>query len=145
MKKEKQKLRNLLKDKSGATYIEMAVGIIIFTLTAAFLVEFIPVLILKNQLNTYATNVSRILSVEGQYNEEVREKIEEYRNVSEIGDVHLSLDGTVFISGTDKIQLNDRIVVTVNAEYDLGFFTFGSFKIPLTNEAVARSEVYWKD
>ncbi len=139
------KINRKLRDKSGATYIEMAFGLLVFVLAIAFIVRFVPVLVLKNQLNTYANNVSRILSVEGENSLAVKEKIEEYKSVSEIGDVDLSLEGTVFISGTDKIQLNDMIVVTVTTEYDIGFFNFGSFKIPLKNKAIARSEVYWKN
>lgn len=134
-----------LREKSGAAYIEMAFGLLVFVLTLAFIVQFIPVLILKNQLNTYANNVSRILSVEGENSAAVKEKIADYKSVSEIGVVNLSLEGTVFIPGTEKIQLNDLIVVTVTTEYDIGFFNLGSFKVPLKNKAMARSEVYWKN
>ncbi|MGB8455777.1 MAG: DUF4320 family protein [Anaerocolumna sp.] len=135
------KIKRKLREKSGATFIEMAIGLFIFVLTLAFIVQFVPVLILKNQLNTYANNVSRILSVEGENSVAVKEKIEEYKSVSEIGDVDLSLDGTIFISGTDKIQLNDMIIVTVTTEYDIGFFNLGSFKVPLKNKAQASNLV----
>lgn len=141
MNKVKQKLC----DKDGATVIEIGVGFLIGCLIIALILQVVPIFLMKNQLNTYATNVSRILSVEGIYNDEVKSIIEDYRVTSEIGNVTLSLEDTEFISDTNKIQLNDPIVVTVLKEYELGFFTFGSFKIPLKNKAIARSEVYWKE
>jgi len=139
-----QKLKCIVKDKSGSSYLEMVIGVLVFSLALAFIIKAVPVLILKNQLNTFAGNISRIISVEGIYNSTVQDKIEEYRIATEIGEVTVSLDGTNFISGTEKIQLNDLIVVTVTTEYDMGFSNFGSFPITLSNTAKARSEAYWK-
>lgn len=132
------------KDRSGAAYIEMVIGVLVFSLAIAFIVKVVPALILKNQLNQFTNSVSRILSVEGSYNNAVEEIVEELRQKSEIGTVVISLNGTNFISGTQKIQLNDIISVTVTTQYDIGFFTFGSFPIQLKSKAQTRSEVYWK-
>ncbi|WOO35776.1 DUF4320 family protein [Anaerocolumna sp. AGMB13020] len=145
MTRKKNKISKILKDKSGAaTYLEMVVTILIVAIVVVFIVKVVPVLVLKNQLNTFATSVSRIISVEGRYDNTVREAIEELRQKSEVGNVTITLDGSDFISGGEKIQLNDIIQVNVTTQYDLGFFTFGSFPITLKNTAQSRSEVYWK-
>lgn len=141
---EKCKLKKFIKDKSGSAYIEMVIGILVFTLAVAFIVKFVPVLILKNQLNSFTTSVSRIISVEGSYDSTVEGIVEELRQKSEIGAVTISTSGTSFISGTKKIQLNGTINITVTTQYDIGFFTFGSFPITVNSKAQARSEVYWK-
>lgn len=141
---EKSKFKKIMKDKAGSTYIEMVIGILVFTLAVAFVVKFVPVMILKNQLNSFTTSVSRIISVEGSYDSTVEEIVEELRQTSEIGAVTISTSGTSFISGTKKIQLNGTIIISVTTKYDIGFFTFGSFPITVNSKAQARSEVYWK-
>ena len=144
VEKENSRWKLIWKDKAGGTYLEVAIGILVIVLLISFVLKFLPVLILKNQLNTFATNVSRMLSIEGQYDSSVASKIEEYRKKSEVGEVVISFDGTEFLSGGKKVQLNDLIVVTVTTQYDIGFAGLGSFPIPLKNIANARSEVYWK-
>ncbi len=141
---KKNKLIRVLKDRSGATYIEMVIGILIFVLAIVFAIKFLPVLILKNQLNTFATQVSKIVSVEGCYDSNVQEMIEELRVKSEIGNVTIAMDGTDFISGTKKIQLDNEIDIKVTTQYDIGIFTFGSFPITVKSVAQARSDAYWK-
>lgn len=144
VEKRKGRWKLIWRDRKGATYLEVAIGILVIVMLISFVLKFLPVLILKNQLNTFATNVSRMLSVEGQYDSAVESKIEEYRKKSEVGEVVISFAGTEFMSGGKKVQLNDLIVVTVTTQYDIGFAGLGSFPITLKNTANARSEVYWK-
>lgn len=139
-----KQIKRKLKDRSGSTYIDLVIGFFIACICIAIIIQVIPALVLKNQLNTYATDISRIISVEGCYDNSVKEIIERYKTVNDIHDINISLEGTEYMTGTEKIQLNDPITVTVSKDYDLGFFNFGSFKITLTNKAIARSEVYWK-
>ena len=141
----KKSIKNVLCNNRGEAYIDVVIMVMISCLVLACIVQVIPGIVYKFQLGSFATNVSRIISVEGCYTQEVRNTIEEYRESGKLGDVLITLDGTEFISGTDRIQLNDQIVVHVTADYDLGFFSFGSFKVTFYNKALARSEVYWKD
>ncbi|BCN29535.1 DUF4320 family protein [Anaeromicropila herbilytica] len=141
----KNKISKLLKEKNGSTYIDIVVGFLIGCIVIALIIQVVPALVKKNQLNTFATNVSRIISVEGIYNDDVKRKIEEYRKSSEVGNVTVSLDGTEFIENTNKIQLSDPIEVTVTSDYDIALFSFGGFTIPIKNKAETRSEVYWKE
>lgn len=141
----KKSIKDVLRNNRGGAYIDVVIMIMVSSMVLACIVQFIPGIVYKYQLGSFATNISRIISVEGCYTQEVKNTIEEYRESGKLGDVLITLDGTQFISGTDRIQLNDQIVVHVTADYDLGFFDFGSFKVTFHNKALARSEVYWKD
>jgi hypothetical protein len=138
-------IKHVLRDRRGGAYIDVVIGVMISCLVLACIIQVVPGVIYKFQLGSFATGISRIISVEGCYTNDVNNTIEQYRQSSELGDVIISLDGTEFISGTDRIQLNSQIVVNVTSDYDLGFFNFGSFKVTFQNKALARSEVYWKD
>lgn len=134
----------IIKNKDGTSYIDTIILIFVIAMILALFIKVIPVFILKSNLNTFATNISKIISVEGRYDTEVKNKIKEYQNANHLDDVVINMDETVFINGTDKIQLNDKIVVKVQLKYDLGFFQFGKFEVTLNNKAIERSDVYWK-
>lgn len=134
----------IIKNKDGTSYIDTIILIFVIAMILALFIKVIPVFILKSNLNTFATNISKIISVEGRYDTEVKNKIKEYQNANHMDDVVINMDETVFINGTDKIQLNDKIVVKVQLKYDLGFFQFCKFEVTLNNKAIERSDVYWK-
>jgi hypothetical protein len=138
-------VKRLLCDKKGGSYIDIIIGCMVAVLFLALVSQVMPVIIYKNQLGSFATNVSRIVSVEGCYSQDVINEIQEYKERIGIGEVNISLEGTQFISGTQKIQLNGIIEVTLSSNYELGIGNFGSFPVTLTNKAQARSEIYWKD
>lgn len=140
MKKLKEKLR----EKDGAAMIESIAGFFIAILAVALILNFITALMYRSRLGTFADNVSKIVSVEGKYDSSVEAKIEEYKEESSLGAVTVSLDGTEFMTGSKKIQLNDQVKVTVKGQIDISFFTFKNLKIDLQNKALSRSEVYWK-
>jgi hypothetical protein len=140
-------MKNIVKklgERKGSSYIDVIIGFFVAVMVIAMIMQFIPVIILKTELNNLASAASRIISIEGQYNTEVQNKIEAYRISHDMEEVTIALTDTEFIPSTDKIQLNDLIVVNIQASCDLGFFTFGSFPVTLHNKAEARSEVYWK-
>lgn len=134
----------VIKNKNGTSYINTIILVFVIAMVLALFIKVIPVFILKNNLNTFATNISRIVSVEGRYDTEVKNIIKEYQIANHMDDVVIDMDESSFLSGTDKIQLNDIVVVKVKIKYDLGFFQFGKFEVALNNKAIARSEVYWK-
>lgn len=138
-------IRRLLRDKGGGSYIDIIIGCMVAVLFLALISKVMPVIIYKNQLGSFATGVSRIISVEGCYSQEVMNEIQVYRERVGIGPVNISLEGTQFISGSSKVQLNGIIEVTISSNYNLGIGSFGSFPVTLKNKAQARSEIYWKD
>lgn len=132
----------LLKDKSGEGYIDTVVIVIAAMLVVAFAVKLFPVFIVKNQLNSYANEIMRTAEISGRIGTEVSVKAEDLKDKTKINPA-ISWQAN-YINGTNKVQLNEEITVTVIKTVDIGFFTFGSFPIELKSKALGRSEVYWK-
>lgn len=132
----------LLKEKRGEGYIDTVVIIIAAMLVIAFAVKVFPVFIAKNQLDTYANEIMRTAEISGKVGTEVSVKAESLKDQTGITPV-ISWQAN-YISGTNEVQLNNEITVTVIKTVDLGFFSFGSFPIELKARATGRSEVYWK-
>lgn len=133
---------NLLKGKSGEGYIDIVVIVMVAMLVIAFAVKVFPVYIVKNQLNTFADEVMRTAEISGRVGTEVSVKAESLKEQTGINPI-ISWQAN-YISGTNNVQLNDEITVTVTKIVDIGFFSFGSFPIELKAKATGRSEVYWK-
>lgn len=131
-----------LNNKKGEGYIDSAILVLVAVMTIACALKVYPVFVAKSQLNKFASEIVRDAEVTGQIGNSVNDRIkklnEELVNVDEIKwDVK-------YISGTKKIQLNDPIEVTIHKKMDIGFFSFGSFPIPLKAKDSGFSEVYWK-
>ena len=135
-------LIKLLKDKNGEGYIDTVVIVIAAMLVIALVVKVFPVFIAKNQLNTYASEVVRTAEISGRIGSETSSKTKELND--QAGITPIITWQANYISGTNKVQLNDEMTVTVVKTVDIGFFSFGSFPIELESKATGRSEVYWK-
>lgn len=132
----------LLKEKKGEGYVDTVVIVLAAMLVIAFAVKLFPVFVAKNQLNTYATEIMRTAEVTGRVGTEVSVKAESLNEQTGISPkITWQTD---YISGTNKVQLNDEMTVNVSRTVDIGFFSFGSFPIELNSKATGRSEVYWK-
>ncbi|OOP72833.1 DUF4320 family protein [Clostridium beijerinckii] len=132
----------LLKEKKGEGYVDTVVIVLAAMLVIAFAVKLFPVFVAKNQLNTYATEIMRTAEITGRVGTEVSVKAESLNEQTGINPkIIWQAD---YISGTNKVQLNDEITVNVSRTVDIGFFSFGSFPIELNSKATGRSEVYWK-
>lgn len=132
----------LLKEKKGEGYIDTVVIIIAAMMIIAFAVKIFPVFVAKNQLNTYANEIMRTAEISGRVGTEVSAKVESLKDETGISPA-ISWQAN-YIIGTNRVQLNDEITVTVTKTVDIGFFSFGSFPIELKSKATGRSEVYWK-
>lgn len=135
-------MKRLLKCKRGEGYIDTVVIVISAMLVIAFAVKIFPVFVAKNQLNNYANEIIRTAEISGTIGTEVKVKAEELKEQTGINP-SISWNAN-FINGTNKVQLNDEMTVTVSITEDIGFFSFGSFPIELKAKATGRSEVYWK-
>lgn len=132
----------LLKEKKGEGYVDTVVIVLAAMLVIAFAVKLFPVFVAKNQLNTYATEIMRTAEITGRVGTEVSVKAESLNEQTGISPkITWQAD---YISGTNKVQLNDEMTVNVSRTVDIGFFSFGSFPIELNSKATGRSEVYWK-
>lgn len=132
----------LLKEKKGEGYVDTVVIVLAAMLVIAFAVKLFPVFVAKNQLNTYATEIMRTAEITGRVGTEISVKAESLKEQTGISPkITWQAD---YISGTNKVQLNDEMTVNVSRTVDIGFFSFGSFPIELNSKATGRSEVYWK-
>ncbi|TYQ17848.1 UNVERIFIED_CONTAM: uncharacterized protein DUF4320 [Acetivibrio alkalicellulosi] len=135
-------MNNIVKSKRGEGYIDTVVIVLSAMLVIALAVKVLPVFIAKNQLNTYANEVLRTAEISGRIGNEVNNKsIDLYKQT---GIEPTILWQAQYITGTNKVQLNNEMTVTVEYRMDIGFFSFGSFPIKISSKATGRSEVYWK-
>ena len=128
----------ILKSKQGEGYIDVAILVLCAMLVIALAVRVFPAYIIKQQVDTFATELVREAEISGRVGSEttnreliLREKI--------------GITPTVKWSKTGRIQLNEEITVTVTFETNIGLFGgFGSFPVTLRADAAGKSEVYWK-
>ncbi|XTR39289.1 DUF4320 family protein (plasmid) [Paraclostridium tenue] len=132
----------ILKDKKGQGYVDVAVMVLVFALVMACALSVFPVFVVKSNLNKFASEIVREAEITGQIGSSVQDRINKLKKDLENVD---SIDWRVnYIYGTNKIQLDNPIEVTVKKNVNIGFFKFGSFLIPLQSKDSGFSEVYWK-
>ena len=132
-------MRNVLREKRGEGYIDIAVGILCRMLVIALAVSLFPVFMVKQQLNRFADEIVRQAEIVGSTS--VNRRIEELREETGL-DPEISWDCDYFEGS--KVQLNGDIAVTLTCRINLGFFQFGSFPVEIRARASGKSEVYYK-
>jgi len=132
-------MRNVLREKRGGGYIDIAVGILCLMLVIALAVSLFPVFMVKQQLNRFADEIVRQAEIVGSTS--VNRRIEELREETGL-DPEISWDCDYFEGS--KVQLNGDIAVTLTCRINLGFFQFGSFPVEIRARASGKSEVYYK-
>ncbi len=126
------------KNNRGEGYIDVVVLVLCAMLVIAVAVKVFPAYIVKQQVDTFATELVREAEIAGQVGRETSRR--EQLLAEKTGIIP-----TVVWSKTGKIQLNEEISVVVSYEVNIGMFNgFGSFPITLRGEAMGKSEVYWK-
>lgn len=128
----------ILKSKQGEGYIDVAILVLCAMLVIALTVRVFPAYIIKQQVDTFATELVREAEIAGRVGSETTNRELLLREKTDI-------TPTVKWSKTGRIQLNEEISVTVTFETNIGLFGgFGSFPVTLRADAAGKSEVYWK-
>lgn len=128
----------ILRSNKGEGYIDVAILILCVMLVIALAVKVFPVYILKQQIDTFATELVREAEIAGRVGSETTN-----REILLKDKMGISPNVNWFKSG--RIQLNEEISVTITYETNIGLFAgFGSFPITLRADAAGKSEVYWK-
>jgi len=131
-------IAKLFRERRGEGYIDVCVLVLCAMLVVALAVRVFPVFIMKNQLDTFATELVREAEIAGGVGGETSQREAVLREKT-------GLDPTVSWSRTGNIQLNEEVTVTVTIQTNIGLFGgFGSFPITLRAEATGKSEVYHK-
>ena len=128
----------ILKSKQGEGYIDVAILVLCAMLVIALAVRVFPAYIIKQQVDTFATELMREAQIAGRVGTETTNRELLLREKT-------GITPTVTWSKSGRIQLNEEITVTVTFETNIGLFGgFGSFPVTLRADAAGKSEVYWK-
>lgn len=128
----------ILKSKQGEGYIDVAILVLCAMLVIALAVRVFPAYIIKQQVDTFATELVREAEIAGRVGSETTNRELLLREKT-------GITPTVKWSKIGRIQLNEEIIVTVTFETNIGLFGgFGSFPVTLRADAARKSEVYWK-
>jgi len=128
----------ILKSKQGEGYIDVAILVLCAMLVIALAVRVFPAYIIKQQVDTFATELVREAEIAGRVGAETSNRELLLREKT-------GITPTVNWSKTGRIQLNEEITVSVSFETNIGLFGgFGSFPVTLRADAAGKSEVYWK-
>jgi hypothetical protein len=128
----------ILRSKQGEGYIDVAVLVLCAMLVIALAVRVFPAYIIKQQVDTFATELMREAEIAGRVGTETTNRELLLREKT-------GITPTVTWSKSGRIQLNEEITVTVTFDTNIGLFGgFGSFPITLRADAAGKSEVYWK-
>ncbi len=128
----------ILRSKKGEGYIDVAVLVLCAMLVIALAVRVFPAYIIKQQVDTFATELMREAEIAGRVGTETTNRELILREKT-------GITPTVTWSKSGRIQLNEEITVTVTFDTNIGLFGgFGSFPVTLRADAAGKSEVYWK-
>lgn len=128
----------ILRNKRGEGYIDTVILVLCALLVIAIAVKVFPAYIVKQQLDTFGTELVREAEIAGRVGSETTNREILLRE-------NTGITPTVTWSKVGKIQLNEEIKVTVTYTVEIGNFgEFGSFPITLRAEASGKGEVYWK-
>ncbi|WP_353095439.1 DUF4320 family protein [Tissierella praeacuta] len=128
----------VLRTNKGEGYIDVAVLVLCVMLIIALAVKVFPVYIIKQQIDTFATELVREAEIAGRVGAETTNREILLRD-------KMGITPMVKWSKSGQIQLNEEITVTITYETNIGLFGgFGSFPITLRADAAGKSEVYWK-
>lgn len=131
-------LRRILKNRQGEGYADVAVLVLCTMLVIALAVRVFPVYIIKQQIDTFASELVREAEISGRVGAETSRREQFLKEKT-------GLSPAIAWSETGKIQLNEEVTVVITYQTDIGLFAgFGSFPITLKAEAAGKSEVYWK-
>ena len=143
MKKLIKKLIKIILSKSGEGYIDVIVIILSAMLVIAFAVKVFPIFIVKHQLDIFANELCRTAEIAGCVGTETKVRTEELKEQIGLNPQITWIASYIF--GTNRVQLNGKIEVTLMQTENIGLFgNFGTFPIELTSKAIGRSESYWK-
>ena len=131
-------MKQILKNNRGEGYTDVVVLVLCAMLMIALAVKVFQAYIVKQQVDTFATELVREAEIAGRVGSETTNREVLLRE-------RTGIKPTVVWSKTGKIQLNEEVTVTVTYRVELGLFGgFGSFPITLRADAAGKGEVYWK-
>lgn len=128
----------ILREKRGEGYVDVAVIVLAAMLCIALVVKVAPVFVVKNQLDTFASELVREAEIRGRVGSETTARANELKG-------QLGIAPAISWSPTGRLQLDTDVTVTCAMTVNIGLFgDFSSFPVELKAIASGKSEVYWK-
>lgn len=128
----------ILRQKRGEGYVDVAVIVLAAMLCIALVVKVAPVFVVKNQLDTFASELVREAEISGRVGSETTARANELKS-------QLGINPSMSWSRTGRLQIDTDVTVTCTMTINIGLFgDFGSFPIELKAVSSGKSEVYWK-
>ena len=128
----------LLCSRRGEITVTVSVILMSCMMIFAFCLRVFPVLLHKQQLDSYASQLCRVAEVSGRIGTETEEKEDKLNQLTGISpEVSWNTSGNVQLGGT--------ITVTCSLTDNIGLWGgFGTFPITVRGRSTGQSEVYWK-
>ncbi len=150
--KMKVAMSRFLREKQGDAFLGLMITLAILIPTVATLIMFYPVFHAESMLRMEAKQLMRTAETYGCVGDEVKSVEQSFVDNKVLKPDSISWDGTDFIPGTNKININDEIAVEVRYKMTipvLAGLTRDQEPIKLTFDLRAhisgRSEVYYKE
>lgn len=138
-------MKQIIKTEKGFAYIDAVVVIFISMLSLSLIIGVLPVFMQWQNLNYMAHEVVKEAEIVGNIGPKVLERYDEVRSDTGLDPKSISFDGTEKIGGTQNVQMNDTIRVTLRSDFEWfsGFLGSG-ISTELTSTVTGRSGVYFK-
>lgn len=134
-----------IKTDKGFAYVDVLVIIIIVMLVISFIIGITPVFIQKETQDNMARQIIREAELTGGTGIEVQNFVSDIKDDTNFEIKSISFDGTKYIGTTKKVQINDKIIVTIKSDFSwFSDFLGDGVSLELTSVATGRSGVYTK-
>lgn len=136
--------KKILKSKRGEMYVEGVVTFIIIIALLVFSMSVLKVSPVKSRIDLIADRLLETATHYGCFGTEFAEEVAYLQEAYPNMEFTVSYDGEWYNATLQRVQLGDKMTVTVSCEVTLG--ALGSFvTIPLTSVRSGASENYWKN
>ncbi len=105
----------ILCQKRGEGYIDVAVIVLVAMLCIALVVRVAPVFVVKNQLDTFASELVREAEITGRVGSETSSRANELKS-------QLGINPTISWSKTGQLQIDTSVTVTCTMTVNIGLF-----------------------
>lgn len=130
-------------------YIDTLINMLIICILLAVCMTVLPVLVYQYQLNIMASQISRTISISGEYNDsEVDEIRNSFGSFGNNVSIEVMKDGSeIDENNADecKIQLSDKFSVQLSYQFNVTLGGMANSNITLSANSTGRSEVFWKE
>ena len=137
-----KKLLQPLKNNSGdSNYISATLAIFFILVVILFFIKFAAVFKVNNDLSNAADKLIRSAELSGQT--DLNAQADMLRKETGLN-FSLSWVGTNYIPGTNKVQLNSDIHLSLSTKYTIQLYKFPIYDVTLNVRRTGTSEIYYK-